>query len=243
MSSIPGFPRLNPGQTSLINPSTVSHGTAPRENSYPQTRTYRAENALVPASDLRSPRLLSTASVLALWVPQGSWAALHIQKIPEQPQKNQDLLLSVQGIPDTFQDFIWYQGEETDGGTRLFTYIPDIQRPQRDGSAMRQRDIVGFPNGSMLLRHAQPSDSGTYHVKVTINPSWTMRAKTEVQVAGECWVLGEKAGRLTHPEQLPCARPCANSSSVQRTSIERLCVPVPEGIYSPHVLANKASIG
>lgn len=130
-----------------------------------------------------SQGLLLSASVLALWVPQGSWAALHIQKIPEQPQKNQDLLLSVQGIPDTFQDFIWYQGEETDGGTRLFTYIPDIQRPQRDGSAMRQRDIVGFPNGSMLLRHAQPSDSGTYHVKVTINPSWTMRAKTEVQVA------------------------------------------------------------
>ncbi|XP_036202040.1 carcinoembryonic antigen-related cell adhesion molecule 19 isoform X2 [Myotis myotis] len=122
------------------------------------------------------------ASVLALWVPQGSWAALRIQKIPEQPQKNQDVLLSVQGIPDTFQDFIWYRGKETDGGTRLFTYIPDIQRPQRDGIAMEQRDIVGFPNGSMLLRDAQPRDSGTYHVEVHINPSSTMRAKTEVQV-------------------------------------------------------------
>ncbi|XP_036202042.1 carcinoembryonic antigen-related cell adhesion molecule 19 isoform X4 [Myotis myotis] len=124
------------------------------------------------------------ASVLALWVPQGSWAALRIQKIPEQPQKNQDVLLSVQGIPDTFQDFIWYRGKETDGGTRLFTYIPDIQRPQRDGIAMEQRDIVGFPNGSMLLRDAQPRDSGTYHVEVHINPSSTMRAKTEVQVLG-----------------------------------------------------------
>nr|KAF6406371.1 CEA cell adhesion molecule 19 [Molossus molossus] len=132
-----------------------------------------------------SKGLLLSASVLALWIPQGSWAALHIQKIPEKPQKNQDLLLSVQGIPDTFQDFIWYLGKETDGGTRLFTYIPDIQRPQRDGNAMQQRDIVGFPNGSMLLHHAQPDDSGTYHVEVTINPSWTMRAKTEVQVAGK----------------------------------------------------------
>ncbi|XP_014392866.1 PREDICTED: carcinoembryonic antigen-related cell adhesion molecule 19 [Myotis brandtii] len=129
-----------------------------------------------------SQGLLLSASVLALWVPQGSWAALRIQKIPERPQKNQDVLLSVQGIPAAFQDFIWYRGKETDGGTRLFTYIPDIQRPQRDGSAMEQRDIVGFPNGSMLLRDAQPKDSGTYHVEVHINPSWTMRAKTEVQV-------------------------------------------------------------
>ncbi|KAB0384047.1 hypothetical protein FD755_005964 [Muntiacus reevesi] len=126
--------------------------------------------------------LLLSASILALWVPQGSWAALHIQKIPEQPQVNQDLLLSVQGIPNTFQDFSWYLGEETHGGTMLFTYIPKLLRPQRDGSAMNQRDIVGFSNGSMLLRHAQPSDSGTYQVAVTINPSWTMRAKTEVQV-------------------------------------------------------------
>uniref|UniRef100_A0A8C2RJ66 CEA cell adhesion molecule 19 n=1 Tax=Capra hircus TaxID=9925 RepID=A0A8C2RJ66_CAPHI len=126
--------------------------------------------------------LLLSASILALWVPQGSWAALRIQKIPEQPQMNQDLLLSVQGIPNTFQDFSWYLGEEAHGGTMLFTYIPKLLRPQRDGSAMNQRDIVGFSNGSMLLRHAQPKDSGTYQVAVTINPSWTMRAKTEVQV-------------------------------------------------------------
>lgn len=116
---------------------------------------------------------------------------------------NQDLLLSVQGIPDTFQDFSWYLGEEAHGGTMLFTYIPKLLRPQRDGSAMNQRDIVGFSNGSMLLRRAQPSDSGTYQVAVTINPSWTMRAKTEVQVVGECWALGEEVGRLMQPEQPP----------------------------------------
>uniref|UniRef100_A0A2K5LR89 CEA cell adhesion molecule 19 n=1 Tax=Cercocebus atys TaxID=9531 RepID=A0A2K5LR89_CERAT len=131
-----------------------------------------------------SKSLLLSASILVLWMLQGSQAALHIQKIPEQPQKNQDLLLSVQGVPDTFQDFNWYLGEEMYGGTRLFTYIPGIQRPQRDGSAMGQRDIVGFPNGSMLLRRAQPTDSGTYQVAVTINSEWTMKAKTEVQVAG-----------------------------------------------------------
>uniref|UniRef100_A0A671E4D1 CEA cell adhesion molecule 19 n=1 Tax=Rhinolophus ferrumequinum TaxID=59479 RepID=A0A671E4D1_RHIFE len=132
-----------------------------------------------------SKGLLLSVSVLALWIPQDSWADLHIQKIPEQPQKDQNLLLSVQGIPDTFQDFIWYLGEEAYGGTRLFTYIPELKRPQRDGSAMEQRNIVGFPNGSMLLYHAQPKDSGTYIVVVTINPSWTMRGKTEVQVTGE----------------------------------------------------------
>ncbi|XP_019674954.1 carcinoembryonic antigen-related cell adhesion molecule 19 isoform X3 [Felis catus] len=129
-----------------------------------------------------SKGLLLSASILALWVPQGSRAALRIQKIPEHPQKNQDLLLSVRGIPDTFQDFNWYLGEEAHGGTMLFTYIPELQRPQRDGSAMGQRDIVGFPNGSMLLHRAQPTDSGTYQVAVTINPAWTMRAKTKVQV-------------------------------------------------------------
>ncbi|KAF6076923.1 CEA cell adhesion molecule 19 [Phyllostomus discolor] len=130
-----------------------------------------------------SKDFLLSASVLALWTLQGSWAALYIQKIPEKPQKNQNLLLSVQGLPDTFQDIVWYHGEEADGGTRLFSYIPDLQRPQRDGNAMKQRDIVGFRNGSMLLRRAQPSDSGTYQVEVTINPAWTMRATTKVQVA------------------------------------------------------------
>uniref|UniRef100_F7GEH9 CEA cell adhesion molecule 19 n=1 Tax=Callithrix jacchus TaxID=9483 RepID=F7GEH9_CALJA len=130
-----------------------------------------------------SKSLLLSASILVLWMLQSSQAALHIQKIPEQPQKNQDLLLSVQGVPDTFQDINWYLGEEIYGGTRLFTYIPGIQRPQRDGSAMGQRDIVGFPNGSMLLRRAQPTDSGTYQVAITINSDWTMKTKTEVQVA------------------------------------------------------------
>uniref|UniRef100_A0A8C9PR82 Immunoglobulin V-set domain-containing protein n=1 Tax=Spermophilus dauricus TaxID=99837 RepID=A0A8C9PR82_SPEDA len=129
--------------------------------------------------------LLLSACILALWPPHGSQAALRIQKIPEQPQKNQDLLLSLQGVPDSFQDFTWYRGSEAHGGTMLFTYIPGLQRPQRHGSALGQRDVVGFPNGSMLLRHAQPSDSGTYQVAMAINPAWTMRAKTEVRVAGE----------------------------------------------------------
>ncbi|KAF3814689.1 hypothetical protein GH733_016965 [Mirounga leonina] len=167
-----------------------------------------------------SKGLLLSASFLALWIPQSSWAALHIQKIPEHPQKDQNLLLSiqgipgnfqdfnwylgkeatcpqlsglqlvpgegghlsVQGIPGNFQDFSWYLGKEANGGTMLFTYFPDLQRPQRNGSAMGQRDIVGFPSGSKLLCRIQPTDSGTYQVAVTINPDWTMRAKTEVQV-------------------------------------------------------------
>ncbi|XP_036049827.1 carcinoembryonic antigen-related cell adhesion molecule 19 [Onychomys torridus] len=145
-----------------------------------------------------SKGLLFSALILALWLPKGSQAALHIQKIPEQPQKNQDLLLSLHGVPSTVQDFIWYLGEETNGGTRLFSYIPGLLRPQRDGSAMGQRDIIGFPNGSMLLRGAQPSDSGTYQVAVTINPAWTMKAKTEVQVAAALHDKGNGGGGTLH---------------------------------------------
>ena len=74
----------------------------------------------------------------------------------------------------------------------LFTYFPGLQRPQRDGSATGQRDIVGFPSGSMTLRRVQPTDSGTYQVAVTLNPDWTTRADTQVQVAGEC--CGTKGG-------------------------------------------------
>ncbi|KAL1769072.1 carcinoembryonic antigen-related cell adhesion molecule 19 [Sigmodon hispidus] len=130
-----------------------------------------------------SKGFLFSVFILALWLPQSSQAVLHIKKIPEQPQKNQDLLLSLHGVPSNIQDFMWYLGEETNGGTRLFSYILGLPRPQRDGDAMGQRDIVGFPNGSMLLRNAQPSDSGTYQVAVTINPAWIMKAKTEVLVA------------------------------------------------------------
>ncbi|KAM8788820.1 LOW QUALITY PROTEIN: cell adhesion molecule CEACAM19 [Rhynchonycteris naso] len=139
-----------------------------------------------------SKDLLLSALVPAFWIPQGSWVALRIQKISEQ-QKNQNLLLSIQGIPDNFQDFIWYLGKETGGCIRLFTCIPDLELPQsltwERQQCMGQRDIIGFPNGSMFLRHAQPSDSGTYHTEVTVNHFWTMRAKTKVQVARECWVL------------------------------------------------------
>nr|XP_040134916.1 carcinoembryonic antigen-related cell adhesion molecule 19 [Ictidomys tridecemlineatus] len=150
--------------------------------------------------------LLLSACLLALWPPHGSRAALRIQKIPEQPQKNQDLLLSLQGVPDSFQDFTWYRGAEAHGGTMLFTYIPGLQRPQRPGSALGQRDIVGFPNGSMLLRRAQPSDSGTYQVAVAINPAWTMRAKTEVRVA-------EK------PQKLPATSPPLDAGLLAATVI------------------------
>uniref|UniRef100_A0A8D2DHS0 Immunoglobulin V-set domain-containing protein n=1 Tax=Sciurus vulgaris TaxID=55149 RepID=A0A8D2DHS0_SCIVU len=159
--------------------------------------------------------LLLSASILALWPPQGSQAALHIQKIPEQPQKNQDLLLFLEGVPDSFQDFTWYLGEEPHGGTMLFTYIPGLQRPQRDGNAMGQRDAVGFRNGSMLLRRVQPSDSGTYHVAVTVNPAWTMRAKTEVQVAGpppqrsQSWTPARRP--VTGPRPAPSSAPGDNN--------------------------------
>ncbi|XP_055991589.1 carcinoembryonic antigen-related cell adhesion molecule 19 [Sorex fumeus] len=125
--------------------------------------------------------LLLSATILALWLPPGS--TLSIRKIPEHPHKNQDLLLSVEGVPDTFQVVDWYLGDEPSGSTRLFSYFPELQPPQRVGNAMQKRDITGFPNGSMLLRHAQPEDSGTYHVTVTISHAWSLKAEAQVQVA------------------------------------------------------------
>ncbi|XP_004694004.2 PREDICTED: carcinoembryonic antigen-related cell adhesion molecule 19 [Condylura cristata] len=141
--------------------------------------------------------LLLSASILTFWIAQSSGEALHIQKIPEHPQKNQDLLLSVHGIPEIFQVCNWYLGEEISGSTMLFSYFPELQRPQREGSAIKHRDIVGFPNGSMLLRHAQPNDSGIYQITVTMNPDWTMRTKTQVQVVDSLEKHKESAvGRL-----------------------------------------------
>ncbi|XP_068945110.1 carcinoembryonic antigen-related cell adhesion molecule 19 isoform X2 [Petaurus breviceps papuanus] len=133
-----------------------------------------------------------TASLLAWCTVHQTWAALLIERIPDIPQEGQDVLLSVHGVSGAIQDFNWYQGEEADGGTMIFSYIPGLQRPQRDGNAMKGRNIIGFPNGSLLLRQAQPKDSGTYQVGITINPAWIMRAKTELHIT-------EKALNATSP--------------------------------------------
>lgn len=104
---------------------------------------------------------------------------------------------------------------------------------------MEQRDIVGFPNGSMLLRDAQPKDSGTYHVEVHINPSWTMRAKTEVQVPGECWGPGEEVGRLMHSYHV--LSPVQTLPLFNTHGLSTSCVAGSEGIYFPHASADKIS--
>ncbi|XP_051845435.1 carcinoembryonic antigen-related cell adhesion molecule 19 [Antechinus flavipes] len=135
-----------------------------------------------------------TASLLAWCAAPGSWAYLLVEKIPEVPREGQDVLLSVHGVPGTIQDFNWYLGEQTDGSTRLFSYIPGLPRPQRNGSAMSGRIIFGFPNGSLLLRHARPRDSGTYQVAVTLNPDWTVKGRTELRVA-------EKSANTTKSQQ------------------------------------------
>uniref|UniRef100_F6XL36 Immunoglobulin V-set domain-containing protein n=1 Tax=Monodelphis domestica TaxID=13616 RepID=F6XL36_MONDO len=123
-----------------------------------------------------------TASLLAWWTVQQAWAGLLIEKIPETPQEGQDVLLTVHGVPAAIKDFNWYQGEEVDGSTMIFSYFPGLPRPQRNGNALQGRNIIGFPNGSFLLRHVQLTDSGIYQVGITFNPSWIMRAKTELKV-------------------------------------------------------------
>lgn len=107
---------------------------------------------------------------------------------------------------------------------------------------MEQRDIVGFPNGSMLLRDIQPKDSGTYHVEVHINPSWTMRAKTEVQVPGECWGWGRKWEGSCTLHSYHILGPVQTLLLFNTYGLSTSCVPGSEGIYSPSALADKISI-
>uniref|UniRef100_H0WDG8 Immunoglobulin V-set domain-containing protein n=1 Tax=Cavia porcellus TaxID=10141 RepID=H0WDG8_CAVPO len=165
------------------------------------------------------------------------------------------LLSGKRGQPwGTFQNFMWYLGEEADGGTRLFTYIPGLQRPQRDGSAMGQRDIVGFPNGSMLLRRAQPSDSGTYQVAIAVNPAWTLRAKTKVRVASDPGVMvaaivGPLAAGALLVSSITCLlvlRDRRGPSSRYRPAVSSLSLPIHgDNIYevmpSRHPLGSPAS--
>ncbi|XP_012888055.1 PREDICTED: carcinoembryonic antigen-related cell adhesion molecule 19 [Dipodomys ordii] len=177
-----GYGQAPGSRAGFLSPLGSSHRRHDRRTGTLGVANGRHMGPLVSPQGHLANSLFLSASVLVLWLPQCSQASLSIQKIPEMPQKNQDLLLSLHGVPSTFQDVTWYLGETTDGGTRLFTYIPELLRPQRDGEAMGQRDMVGFPNGSLLLRHAQPGDSGLYQVALAVNAAWTMRAKAHVQV-------------------------------------------------------------
>uniref|UniRef100_A0A8C0LWM5 Immunoglobulin V-set domain-containing protein n=1 Tax=Canis lupus familiaris TaxID=9615 RepID=A0A8C0LWM5_CANLF len=123
------------------------------------------------------------ASILALWIPQAlglPYASRRFQSILKRTRTFSCLSRASQA---TFRTSTGTWGRRPMVARMLFTYFPDLQWPQRDGSAMGQHDIVGFPNGSMMLHRVQPTDSGTYQVAVNINPAWIMRAKTEVQVA------------------------------------------------------------
>uniref|UniRef100_A0A6I8NJ99 Immunoglobulin domain-containing protein n=1 Tax=Ornithorhynchus anatinus TaxID=9258 RepID=A0A6I8NJ99_ORNAN len=122
-------------------------------------------------------------SVVALWAPQAT-ASIILEATPQQPIEGQNILIKVHGISAQIQDVIWYQGKERTGANVLFTYVPGLGRPQRNGSALRGRDMVGFPNGSLLIQNARPEDSGTYLVTVTLGPSWMEKAQIKLQVWG-----------------------------------------------------------
>lgn len=117
---------------------------------------------------------------------------------------NQDLLLSVQGIPNTFQDFSWYLGRRPMAAQCTIHLHPQATTTPEGWQCHEPAGpSLASPMAPCCCVTPSPRHSGTYQVAVTINPSWTMRAKTEVQVVGECWALGEEVGRLMQPEQPP----------------------------------------
>uniref|UniRef100_A0A8C0HAX9 Ig-like domain-containing protein n=1 Tax=Chelonoidis abingdonii TaxID=106734 RepID=A0A8C0HAX9_CHEAB len=92
-----------------------------------------------------------------------------VRVIPEAPSVGQNVTLSVEGGLEPLRHFDWYRGRLADGSTRIFSYFPGQERPQRNGVQFTGRE-VGFPNGSLLLRGTQANDSGTYQVALQLVP-------------------------------------------------------------------------
>uniref|UniRef100_A0A8C0HHI7 Ig-like domain-containing protein n=1 Tax=Chelonoidis abingdonii TaxID=106734 RepID=A0A8C0HHI7_CHEAB len=88
---------------------------------------------------------------------------------PVAPSVGQNVTLSVEGGLEPLRHFDWYRGRLADGSTRIFSYFPGQERPQRNGVQFTGRE-VGFPNGSLLLRGTQANDSGTYQVALQLVP-------------------------------------------------------------------------
>uniref|UniRef100_A0A8C0H8P8 Ig-like domain-containing protein n=1 Tax=Chelonoidis abingdonii TaxID=106734 RepID=A0A8C0H8P8_CHEAB len=103
---------------------------------------------------------------------------------PVAPSVGQNVTLSVEGGLEPLRHFDWYRGRLADGSTRIFSYFPGQERPQRNGVQFTGRE-VGFPNGSLLLRGTQANDSGTYQVALQLVPQGSEKGTVELRVSGE----------------------------------------------------------
>lgn len=103
--------------------------------------------------------------------------------IPKTPNEGQNVTFSVQNVTGTIRQIDWYRGEEPNGGTRIFTYFPAIDRPQRNGVQFTAREF-GFPNGSLLISEVKPSDAHHYTVIILLRSRRNLRGTTDLQLAG-----------------------------------------------------------
>lgn len=104
--------------------------------------------------------------------------------IPETPAEGQNVTFSVQNVTGTIRQIDWYRGQATNGGSRIFTYFPGNDRPQRNGVQHTQREF-GFPNGSLFISDVQLSDAQIYSVLILLRSGKNFKGTTDLHLAGE----------------------------------------------------------
>ncbi|XP_067411434.1 carcinoembryonic antigen-related cell adhesion molecule 19 isoform X2 [Emydura macquarii macquarii] len=126
--------------------------------------------------------VLLAGCLLLSWGPPTGVCTFVVRVVPEAPSVGQNVTLSVETSLGPLRHFDWYRGKLTDGGTRIFSYFPGQDRPQRNGAQFTGRE-VGFPNGSLLLQGALANDSGTYRVSVQLVPQGSEKSSVELRVS------------------------------------------------------------
>lgn len=138
----------------------------------------------LPFQDLFSKGLLLTACLLCVWFsPVQASERVSIVVIPETPAEGQNVTFSVQNVTGTIRQIDWYRGQATNGGTRIFTYFPGNDRPQRNGVQHTQREF-GFPNGSLFISDVQLSDAQMYSVLILLRSGKNFKGTTDLHLAG-----------------------------------------------------------
>ncbi|KAH1164599.1 hypothetical protein KIL84_004959 [Mauremys mutica] len=137
--------------------------------------------------------------LLLCWGPRPVVCTVVVHVIPEAPSVGQNVILSVEAGLDPLRHFDWYRGRLADGSTRIFSYSPGQERPQRNGVQFTGRE-VGFPNGSLLLRGAQANDSGTYQVALQLVPQASEKGTVELRVSDDMEPIYEV---MESPLELP----------------------------------------
>ncbi|XP_073512035.1 cell adhesion molecule CEACAM1-like isoform X2 [Phyllobates terribilis] len=106
--------------------------------------------------------IMSVLLILTMDVTSGQ---ISIQPIPQYPVINGSITLSVMGITEKLEAFIWYKGQYKSPPNQILTYIPDIGSALFSGRLYNDR-ISAFNNGSILIKDLHITDGGNYIVDV-----------------------------------------------------------------------------